>query len=217
MLIKKRRGWEIPERLATSEHVFLNRRQVLAAAGLGVAALSIGGCDQGVGAVEGDPDPTIDPTGDLYPAPKNTTYTIERPVTPEFINLKYNNFYEFGSHKYIQKAAQRLPIRPWEVKIDGLVEEEKTVDIDDLIRSMPLDERLYRHRCVEAWSMTIPWTGFPLSKLLEVAKPLSSARYVRMETFEKPEIAAGQRQSWYPWPYSEAVTIEEAANDLAFS
>ena len=100
-------------------------------------------------------------------------------------------------------AAQALKLRPWTVKIDGMVEKPQEIGIDDLIRKMPLEERLYRHRCVEAWSMAIPWSGFPLAKLVELAKPLSSAKYVRMETFLDPAIAPGQKQSWYPWPYVE--------------
>ena len=97
-----------------------------------------------------------------------------------------------------------------------MVEKAQEIGIDDLIRKMPLEERLYRHRCVEAWSMAIPWGGFPLAKLVEMAKPLSSAKYVRMETFLDPSVAPGQRQTWYPWPYVEGLTIAEATNELAF-
>ncbi len=213
MLIRKNRAWEIPEHLATSEHVFFNRRQFLAASGISATALVMA---THANATEDSESENLDPTTDLYPAKRNEAYKIDRPITPESINAKYNNFYEFGSHKQISQLAQRLPIRPWEVRIDGLVEEERTIGIDELIRAMPLEERLYRLRCVEAWSMTIPWTGFPLSKLVEYAKPLSSAKYVRMQTFENPEVASGQRASWNPWPYTEGVTMAEATNDLAF-
>jgi sulfoxide reductase catalytic subunit YedY len=206
MLIKRRRGWEIPERLATPESIYLNRRQILAAGGFGIAAMAL----PGVAFAQ------TDPTADLYPAPRNSRYTIERPITPESINTNYNNFYEFGTHKNIAAAAQALPTRPWEVKIDGLVEKEQTFQIDDLIRRMPLEERLYRHRCVEAWSMTVPWTGFPLAELVKLANPLGDAAYLRMETFLMPDVATGQQQVWYPWPYVEGVTIAEATNELAF-
>ncbi len=102
------------------------------------------------------------------------------------------------------------------MRIDGLVESPFTVGIDDLLKRASLEERVYRHRCVEGWSMVVPWTGFPLKALLDMARPLSSARYLRMESFDAPEIASGQRQSWYPWPYVEALTLAEAGNELAF-
>ena len=140
-------------------------------------------------------------------------YTLDRDVTPEKYNLNYNNFYEFSTSKHIDASA--LKTRPWTIKLDGLVEKEQTVDIDALIKTMGLEERLYRHRCVEAWSMAIPWTGFPLRKLVDFARPLSSASYVRFETFLDKKMAPGQR-SFMPWPYIEGLTMAEAANDLAF-
>ncbi len=143
-------------------------------------------------------------------------FALDRPITDEKINTNYNNFYEFGSSKTIAKAAQALKLRPWTVKIDGMVEKEQEIGIDDLIRKMPLEERLYRHRCVEAWSMAIAWSGFPFAKLVELARPLSSAKYVRMETFLDTSVASGQRQTWYPWPYVEGLTMAEATNELAF-
>ena len=96
-----------------------------------------------------------------------------------------------------------------------MVEKPIEIGFDDLIRQMPMEERLYRHRCVEAWGMAIPWSGFPLAKLVEFAKPLSSAKYLVMETFLDSSVASGQRQTWYPWPYTEGLTIAEATNELA--
>jgi sulfoxide reductase catalytic subunit YedY len=209
MPVIRRRGWEIPEHFATPEHLFWNRRAVLGAAA-GVAATAL--MPRMASAAAEAPDPTAD----LYPAKHNDKFTLDRPVTDEKVNGSYNNFYEFGSSKNIASQAQALKVRPWTVKIDGMVEKEQTLGIDDLIRKMTLEERLYRHRCVEAWSMAIPWTGFPFAKLVELAKPLSSAKYVRMETFLDPKIAPGQKQTWYPWPYVEGLTIAEATNDLAF-
>ena len=210
MNIIHRRGWEIRENQATPEGVYLNRRAVLAAAGAAAATLVPGLA--GAQRVTDIPDPTKD----LYPAKRNDKYNIgDRAITPEEINGNYNNFYEFGGSKSVAKAAQLLKIRPWTVKIDGMVEKPFDIAIDDLIRKMPLEERLYRHRCVEAWSMTIPWTGFPLAKLVELAKPLGSAKYVTMQTFQD-NAAPGFKQSWYPWPYTEGLTIEEANNELAF-
>jgi sulfoxide reductase catalytic subunit YedY len=97
-----------------------------------------------------------------------------------------------------------------------MVEKEQTVGIDDLIRKIGLEERNYRHRCVEAWSMAIAWTGFPMAKLVEFAKPFGGAKYVRMETFMNPKVAPGQRKPWYPWPYIEGLTMAEANNELTF-
>jgi sulfoxide reductase catalytic subunit YedY len=211
MLIKIKPGWEIPEHRVTPEHIFANRRQFMQGA-IGAAVMAgagIGG--QALAAVPGDP------TADLYPAKANPAYgPLDSPVTAEKLSSTYNNFYEFASHKQIWEAAQALPIRLWEVRIDGLVRKPQTLDIDTLIRKMPLEERIYRHRCVERWSMVVPWTGFPLAEILKLADPEPEARYVRMETFQNPDIAAGQKQFWYPWPYQEAVTVEEAGNDLAF-
>ncbi|MDP2620262.1 MAG: protein-methionine-sulfoxide reductase catalytic subunit MsrP [Hyphomicrobiales bacterium] len=208
MLIKRPRGWELPESAATPEHVYVNRRQLMAAGGAAVALTVLPHFARA--------EMEMVPTADLYPARRNLAYRIDRDITPEELNSTYNNFYEFGSHKEISKAAQALKVRPWMVKIDGEVEKPFEIDIDELIRKMGLEERLYRHRCVEAWSMTIPWTGFPVSRLVELAKPLSAAKYLRMETFMDSDAAHGQRQSWYPWPYVEGLTMAEAANDLAF-
>jgi len=157
-----------------------------------------------------------DPSSGLYPAKQNPRYTLDRPLTDEKLATTYNNFYEFGSQKSVASEAQALKIRPWTINIDGLVEKPVTVDIDDLLKKMPFEERLYRHRCVEAWSMAVPWSGFPMAAFVDFAKPLGSAKYVQMETFLDPKTASGQKQVWYPWPYVEGVTIAEAGNELAF-
>lgn len=209
MNIIHQKPWKISEHLVTAEDVFLNRRKVLAGLGTGAMALGMSG-------VPGLAIASDDPSAGLYPVKRNEAFELDRELTPEEVNLSYNNFYEFGSHKQIADAAQRLKVRPWEILVDGEVEVEKTIAIDDLLKAMPLEERLYRHRCVEAWSMTVPWSGFPLKVLLETVRPTSAAKYVRFETFFDKETASGQSQYWYPWPYVEGVTIEEAANDLAF-
>jgi methionine sulfoxide reductase catalytic subunit len=216
MYVIRRRGWELPEHLATPEHIFFNRRAFLAATGAAAAA--------GAAAMTLSPELALaqrianlpDPTKDLYPVKRNEKYVLDRPITDETVNTTYNNFYEFGSSKTIAKAAQALRLRPWIIKIDGMVEKPQEIGIDDLIRKVPLEERLYRHRCVEAWSMAVAWSGFPFAKLVELARPLSSAKYVRMETFLDPSTASGQRQTWYPWPYVEGLTMAEATNELAF-
>ncbi len=213
MLIKRMRAWDLSERDATPESVYWNRRDLLKGMGAGSALLAAGSLASAPAFADDDP------TADLYPVERNPAYTLDDRFSgpsPENLATTYNNFYEFGSHKQISEAAQALVIRPWSVIIDGYVEEAKTVDVDDLIRQMPLEERLYRHRCVEAWSMAVPWSGFPMKALVDFARPTGSAKYVRMETFNDPDMASGQRQFWYPWPYVEGLTIEEATHDLAF-
>ncbi|WP_187972189.1 protein-methionine-sulfoxide reductase catalytic subunit MsrP [Aquibium microcysteis] len=208
--IVRRADWALPESAATPEHVFVDRRALLAGFGGMIAGAAFGGAVPAARAQAGDQ------TLDLYPAKRNAAYTIDRPLTPADVAGRYNNFYEFGSHKQIAGAARSLKTRPWTVRIDGLVEREREIGIDELIRAMSLEERLYRHRCVEAWSMTVPWSGFPLARLIDFAAPLSSARYLRLETFLDPDAASGQRQIWYPWPYVEGLTMAEARNELAF-
>jgi sulfoxide reductase catalytic subunit YedY len=208
MLIRIRRGWEIPESRVTPEAAATGRRAALGlAAGLAAARPALG-------QTRGAGTPAEIPP--LPPAMRNPRYRVERAITPEHEVTTFNNFYEFGSHKSIASAAQRLPMRPWTVKVEGMVEQPREFGIDELIAAMPIEERVYRLRCVEAWSMVVPWTGFPLSALLDRVRPLSSARYVRLETAAIPEVMPGLRQRWYPWPYVEGCTIEEAANELTF-
>jgi sulfoxide reductase catalytic subunit YedY len=206
----KRPGWAISEAFATPEDVYVDRRRILQGMGFGAMSAAALAAMPGIAKAE------TGPAADLYPAKRNEAYKLDRALTPEDLNLTYNNFFEYGSEKQIYSAAQRLQTQPWNIEIGGMVEKPFTIAFDDLVRKFPLEERLYRHRCVEAWSMTVPWTGFPLSKLVELSKPLSSAKYLHFETFLDPAMAPGQKQVWYPWPYVEGVTVDEAANDLAF-
>jgi len=212
MNVIRRRGWAMSDRFATPEHLVFNRRSFLAGGAIALAMAPYTAKAQRISDVGKLPDPTAD----LYPAKRNEKYGLDRAITDEKVNGNYNNFYEFGTAKTIAAAAQALPTRPWTVKIDGMVEKAMDVGIDELIRKLTLEERTYRHRCVEAWGMAIAWTGFPFAKLVDFARPLRSAKYVRMETFMDPKVALGQRQPWYPWPYIEGVTIAEATNELAF-
>jgi len=208
MLIKRLKGWEIPERDATPEAVFLDRRALLAGfAGVAgsIAAPSVLSATGAQAATNGP-----------YPAKLNDRYPAGRSITPEEINAKYNNFYEFGSSKQIAAAAQALKTDPWAIKIDGMVETEQTIDFADMIKKFQLEERVYRLRCVEAWSMTVPWTGFAMSELVKFAKPLSGAKFIRIETFLDAKVARGQKAAWYPWPYVDGLTMAEAMNDLTF-
>ncbi|MBL8582035.1 MAG: protein-methionine-sulfoxide reductase catalytic subunit MsrP [Rhizobiaceae bacterium] len=205
--VHRRPSWTIREARATPEAAFLNRRSILLGMGFGLGAAALPAASRAQDA---------DPTADLYPASRNDAYQLDRELTPEEVNANYNNFYEYGTYKQVAEAAQQLRIRPWEITIDGLVDKPVTLQFDDLARKLPLETRLYRHRCVEAWSMTIPWTGFPLKALLAMVSPQSGAKYVRFETFLDPEMAPGQNDFLYPWPYVEGVSMAEAANDLAF-
>jgi sulfoxide reductase catalytic subunit YedY len=206
----------LPESAATPESMFNDRRrlvQTLAAgpilAGGGALGLFAASPARAARAAQ-------DPSSALYPVQRNLRYRLDRPLTSEKVVTTYNNFYEFGSHKQISDAAQALKIRPWTVTIDGMVEKKITIDIDTLLRKMPLEERLYRHRCVEAWSITVPWSGFWMKELVDFARPASGAKYIAMETFLDKEMAPGQKQFWYPWPYVEGLTMAEATSELAF-
>ena len=210
---RSRKGWELPESAATPEAVWLNRRRLLAAGGAGAVLAAAPGAGL-LGRAAGAEEAPI--AAELYPAPLNEAYGLDRELTEREYATTYNNFYEFGSTKNIWPAAQALRLRPWTVTIDGMVEEEITIDAEDLIRRMPVEERLYRLRCVEAWAMAVPWTGFALSALVDFARPLSSAQYLVMTTFEDSSQAPGQRQFWYPWPYTEGLTMAEATNELSF-
>ena len=212
MLIRSKPTWELPESIATDEADFLDRRELcktIAAGSILAASSSL------IGNAPAFADTEKDPSAHLYPAKRNQAYALDRGITPEKITTTYNNFYEFGSHKSIWRSAQKLQTRPWEVTIDGMVDRETRIDIDTLLKSMKLEERLYRHRCVEAWAIAVPWTGFPMKALLDYARPQAGAKYVVMEAFQDKKIAPGQRQFWYPWPYLEALTIKEAANELS--
>ena len=207
MLIRPSRPWSLSENDITPEDVYLNRRQILAGLGFGLASTAISGSifAKSAGAAI---------TG--IPAERNPAFVLDRDITDEEDATTYTNFYEFGSSKNIWRAAQKLVTDPWAVTIDGMVEEEITIDAEDLVKKLGgLEERLYRHRCVEAWAMAVPWTGLPLRKLVDFARPDAGAKYLRIETFHDPDVASGQRQSWYPWPYVEGLTIQEARNELA--
>ena len=202
----RRKGWEIASSEATPEHLVFNRRALLTGAGA-LAAWSASGVGFGARAEEADGPAS------LYPAKRNESYKLDREITPEKITSNYNNFYEFSTNKHL--SADPLKVRPWTVTIDGLVEKPLQLDVEAIVKTIGLEERLYRHRCVEAWSYAIPWTGFPLRSLVALAKPLSSAKYLRFESFLDKKIAPGQRD-FSPWPYVEGLTMAEAANDLAF-
>ncbi len=218
-------GWRIPERDVTPEAVYWNRRAFVRTLGAGIAAVGLSGCgSRGAGAqVPGpEPDGPLDtipdtPTADLYPARRNPGFRPDRPMTEREVAATHNNFYEFLTNKgTVWTHTGPFEARPWTVEIAGEAENTGVHDVADLEREIGLEERVYRFRCVEAWAMVVPWTGFPLARLVEKAAPLSSARYMRFVSFDRPEQAVGQRrQDWYPWPYYEGLRLDEAMNELA--
>jgi sulfoxide reductase catalytic subunit YedY len=215
------RGWEIPASQTTAEEIYLDRRRFLKTAGLGgIGALALasgcGGATSDKGAAwAGLPAPEA--WKGLYPARRSERFRLDRALTGEAVAARYNNFYEFTADKEgVAALAAKFPFYPWQVEVAGLVSRPKVYDIDDLLRMVPLEERLYRHRCVEAWAMAVPWTGIPFKALILKLAPLSSAKFVRMVSFSKPDLALGQAmQSWYPWPYYEGLTMAEATSELA--
>ena len=207
MLIKRSRGWELGENQATPEGVYLQRRSLVKAMGLGAASLALP-------AIASAQDK--DPSAALYPAKRNDKYGVPAPMTVEKLATTYNNFYEFGTDKSIWRDAQKLEVRPWTIKVSGMVEKPFEIGIDDLLAKVQLEERVYRHRCVETWSMIVPWSGFPMRSLVELCKPTSGAKFVVMKTLSKPAVMREQRDPLYPWPYTEGLAMDEAMNDLTF-
>jgi len=222
-LLRIRRSWEIPERLATPEAVFLSRRQLLAALGLGALA-SVGPAWAAPTAPPPGPHGWVasglERFGGRFPARRNPAYGLGgRPLTAEEKVSRYNNFYEFTNRvTEVWQKAESYSVAAWKVEVTGLVQKPRTFDLDDLFGRFPLEERLYRHRCVERWAMQVPWTGFPLRKLLTQVEPLGTARYVRLVSFSDPEHLPGVKEtiSYYPWPYYEGLRLDEASHDLAF-
>ncbi|QID19324.1 protein-methionine-sulfoxide reductase catalytic subunit MsrP [Nitrogeniibacter mangrovi] len=185
---------------------FESRRRFLAQGATLAAGASLGLRARAANA----PDTT--PLAPLEPSPWST----QEALTPLSKVLSYNNFYEFGSSKGDPSLyAFRLPIRPWTITLDGLVHKPKTLDIDQLLKLAPLEERIYRLRCVEAWSMVVPWVGYSLSALLKQVEPLGSARYVRFESYYDPEVIHPHFFGFLKFPYIEGLRLDEAMHPLA--
>ncbi len=200
---RSRPSWELPETSATPEHIYRDRRRLLKAAGLGLSLMAAGKL-------------TASSVG--LPAERNPRFVgADLDLTDEELVTGYNNFFEFGSDKGDPKRnAHRLKTEPWTIEIGGLVRNPLKIDVSDLIRKVGgLEQRVYRFRCVEAWSMVIPWDGFPLATLLKMVEPKAEARYVRFETFYDPEVAVGQRRMTHiDWPYVEGLRLDEAMHPL---
>lgn len=217
-------GWQARECEATPEHIYRNRRQFVKQMGLGAIGVAAIGCTSDQGSAHAAPDGPLDTIPadaprDGYPATRTERFAVpERPISDRLKASSYNNFYEFdGSSKEIWPLTGDYDPYPMTIEVAGLVENERRIDVGDLIRRMPLEERVYRFRCVEAWAMTVPWTGFPLRLLIDECKPLSRATHVRFVSTNRPKQMPGiNKQPWYPWPYYEGLRMEEATIEVAF-
>jgi sulfoxide reductase catalytic subunit YedY len=210
---------KISEREVTPEAVYFNRRMFIRAGVLAASAVATGVVYRhlnpvGHGKVE---TPVIQ--GITKPAATTTDasgFRVDEPQTSFQDITHYNNFYEFSTDKEgVAPAAEGFDTKGWQVSVEGLVNKPKVFDLDDLLKLSPPEERIYRMRCVEAWSMVIPWAGFSLSKLLDAVEPLSSAKYVAFQTLLDPKRMPGQRSDVLDWPYVEGLRMDEAMHPLA--
>ncbi len=206
----------IPSREITDEKLYLDRRAFLrgtAAASVGVA---VGGCFPSEESEAASSSAATGLPAELAAKPAPRHYRTEEPLTPWEAATTYNNYYEFGTGKSDPaENAHTLVPKPWSVAIEGEVAKPGVMSLEDLVKPHALEERIYRHRCVEAWSMVIPWIGIPLGEILKRVEPTSKARYVRFETlYDKVQMPLTRRRA-LPWPYREGLRIDEAMHPLA--
>lgn len=207
MHIKSGRAWQLRESEVTDESVYRARREFIKTAGLVAAGVLVG---PRLAAAK-----TLAELRKLKPIEQTKYNPGEKLNTYEQIT-SYNNYYEFGFEKSDPaRLAPSLRVSPWSVRVSGEAEVTGTYSLEDLIRPYPLEERIYRHRCVEAWSMVIPWVGFPLSALIKRFKPTSRAKFVEFTTLYDPAQMPGQRTDVLAWPYVEGLRMDEAMNELA--
>ncbi|MFZ0430647.1 MAG: protein-methionine-sulfoxide reductase catalytic subunit MsrP [Acidobacteriota bacterium] len=223
--LRRRRPWDvIPEAQVTSESCYRNRRTVLkdlGRGGLGLAGLLTLGAGQAKEVPQGPygqvPEFWTKRWSTLFPAKRNESFQRPRGLTDERLFAGYNNFYEFSLAKgRVKDLVGDFVTHPWEVEVLGEVGKKGKFDLDRLIRMGQLEERIYHFRCVEAWSANVPWTGYPLSQLIEKLEPTSKARFVRFTTVLRPEQMPNQQGDGhgYSWPYYEALSLPEAMNEL---
>jgi sulfoxide reductase catalytic subunit YedY len=192
----------------TPYSTYLSRRDFLKATGVLLGSAALVACTPATREM-------ADPTAEGTVPPLEKTDELGDVLTSLDDVTHYNNYYEFsGNKRAVVPLSGNFKVNPWTVEVYGLVHKPKTFGIEDLLGKFTQEERIYRLRCVEAWSMVIPWTGFPLASLLKKVEPASSARYVRFESVYRPEEMKGQRSPLYPWPYQEGLRLDEAMNDL---
>lgn len=207
MLIKIRPSWSLPEREVTPEAIYLNRRQFMAGSALALTAAAFPGLAK------------AEPVGRPLAFSPNPDFSTTEEPTPWGPVTGYNNFYEFGAGKGDPaRYAHEMEVEPWTVTVDGLCDKPGTYDLNRIAPESRFEERIYRLRCVEAWSMVIPWVGIPLADFLKQFEPRSSARFVSFETLSNPDQMRGQRSrfSTLEWPYREGLRMDEAMNELSF-
>jgi len=193
----------------TPKQVYLSRRDFIKAAGVIAGSIALSACA-----------PKAMPTTQALPTPQDPSISKKADELGDTVNsfddiTNYNNYYEFTTNKGgVAPLAAQFKTSPWDVEVYGLAAKPKKFTLDELIKLFQPEERIYRLRCVEAWSMVIPWVGFPLASLLKAVEPTSEAKYVRFETVTRPDEMPGQKDRSYPWPYQEGLRIDEAMNDL---
>lgn len=213
-------SWQLKAASATAETAYFTRRRALKALlGLGMATtiLPLTGCKPGAAPLD-ELEKTYD-LPSLEPFRRNGAFEVgDRPLTTQNLASQYNNFYEFGGNKSIWRAAQALPTDEWTLEVTGLVHQPRTYNLDDLRKTFDLEERIYRFRCVEAWSMVLPWMGFPMHKIIAAVDPQPAAKFVQFTSFYDQTLTPGPgfHLGGLPWPYREGLRIEEMANELAF-
>ena len=204
----------------TPEHIYLSRRKFMK--GIGAIALSsaaLVACGSSAQPAQngqaGLPTSTFTPDNSLADPTANPNAPPDTPTSLDDIT-HYNNYYEFSQAKEpVADMAKDFKTSPWAVQVGGFVQTPKTYAMEDLLKKFPQQEHIYRHRCVEGWSMVIPWTGFPLSSILKEVQPTSQAKYVRFTSVLAPDQMPGQKDPYFQWPYIEGLRLDEAMNDLA--
>jgi sulfoxide reductase catalytic subunit YedY len=196
MRIIRRRGWEIPEGLVTPESAVVNRRSLLR----GSAAMLLAA-------------PALAAPGLAFADP-NPKYPAGRPLTEEKYATTYNNYYEFSESKNLWQQAQSLKTSPWSIEFAGLVKQPRKIGLEDLLKQVAVEERIYRHRCVEGWSIVVPWIGFSLSTIANLVQPTEKAKYVAFESLYDPSQMPEAKYGGIAFPYVEGLRLDEAMNPL---
>lgn len=199
-------AWRLPDSAATPEHVYLDRRKFIAAAAGTLLLPALGGAAER-GPFTGVPK---------YPTKveRNEKYKLFRPLTRDTVAASFNNYYEFTTDKErVWKISHKLKTEPWSIEIAGHCKRTGKIDLDDVLKKLPQEERLYRFRCVETWAMTVPWIGVPMARFLDWLEPTGKAKYVRFWTVWQPQIMPG-RSFRDMFPYYEALRMDEARNEL---